>query len=69
MNPVLNTEAARQILGLKRGTLEKWRLRGCGPRFIKVGRAVRYRPEDIDAWLSSRTRRSTSDLGPEGGAG
>jgi Helix-turn-helix domain len=36
-------------------TLEKWRVRGEGPRFIRAGRKVLYRRADIEQWLASRT--------------
>ena len=36
--------------------LRKWRALGRGPVYIKVGRLVRYRREDIEAWLSSCPR-------------
>jgi hypothetical protein len=28
--------------------VRSWRLKGVGPRFLKLGRAVRYRPQDVD---------------------
>src|SRR5262249_45780407 len=31
-------------LGVSRFTERSWRLKGVGPRFLKMGRAVRYRP-------------------------
>ena len=34
-------------LGVSRFTVRSWRLKGVGPRFLKMGRAVRYRPEDV----------------------
>ncbi len=34
-------------LGVSRFTVRSWRLKGGGPRFLKMGRAVRYRPEDV----------------------
>lgn len=37
-------------------TLAVWRTKNEGPRYVKVGRFVRYRPEDVEAWLESRTR-------------
>jgi predicted DNA-binding transcriptional regulator AlpA len=36
-------------------TATKWRRQASGPPFIKIGRLVRYRPADLDAWLASRT--------------
>ena len=35
-------------LGVSRFTVRSWRLKGQGPRFLKMGRAVRYRNEDVD---------------------
>jgi predicted DNA-binding transcriptional regulator AlpA len=42
--------------------LQNWRVRGGGPRFVKVsGRSVRYRRRDILAWIEERTRSNTSE--------
>ncbi|GMV07998.1 MAG: hypothetical protein AMXMBFR53_42730 [Gemmatimonadota bacterium] len=56
-------EAAR-LLGITEGTLRNWRCLGKSPRFVKIGRRCRYRPKDIEDYLDSRTRASTSDPGP-----
>lgn len=40
--------------------LQAWRLRGDGPPYLKLGRAVRYRLSDLDLWLENRRRTSTS---------
>jgi predicted DNA-binding transcriptional regulator AlpA len=47
-------------LGISSVTATKWRAKAAGPPFIKVGRLVRYRRTDVEAWLASRTigRRS-----------
>jgi predicted DNA-binding transcriptional regulator AlpA len=37
-------------LGVSRFTVRSWRLKGLGPRFLKMGRAVRYRPRDVDEY-------------------
>jgi hypothetical protein len=37
-------------LGVSRFTVRSWRLKGVGPRFLKMGRAVRYRPEDVQEY-------------------
>jgi len=58
-NAFLDTQAAADHLGLKRQTLEAWRCRGGGPRFVKLGRAVRYRQADLDGWIESRVRDNT----------
>jgi predicted DNA-binding transcriptional regulator AlpA len=43
-----------------RSTLAKWRLSGFGPDYLKLGSRVVYRRRDVDAWLESRKRNSTS---------
>jgi len=48
-------------LGVPVSTLYVWRTHGEGPRGIKVGRHVRYRPEDVEQWLEQRTDRSNGD--------
>ena len=60
---MLNTVEAAKFLALKRGTLEIWRSQGKGPRFLKLGRAVRYRKIDLEEYLEGNLRRSTSDPG------
>lgn len=37
-------------LGVSRFTVRSWRLKGLGPRFLKLGRAVRYRTEDVNEY-------------------
>ena len=44
------TEVADQ-LGLSVATLRAWRHRGRGPRFLRLGRAVRYLASDLDAFI------------------
>lgn len=46
-------ELARQV-NVPVKTTAVWRSNGVGPAFIKVGRHVRYRQSDIDAWIASR---------------
>jgi predicted DNA-binding transcriptional regulator AlpA len=59
----LRTPDAAVYVGLSPSTLEKLRLNGNGPVYQKAGpKIVVYRLEDLDAWLSARRRRSTSDI-------
>lgn len=54
--------AAAEHCGLSVSTLNKLRCRGGGPKFVKItGAAVRYDPKDLDAWITSRRRGSTSE--------
>ena len=58
----LDSEQAANYLGLKRTTLEAWRCRGGGPKFVKLGRLVKYRQADLDDFVESRTRNNTSEV-------
>jgi len=55
-------EAAR-LLRLSERTLERLRLQGGGPLYVKAGRAVRYRECDLEAWIDARVVSSTSAIG------
>jgi len=43
------------LLGISSVTATKWRAKAKGPPFIKLGRLVRYRRSDVDAWLRTNT--------------
>jgi excisionase family DNA binding protein len=58
---MLATPQAANYVGLGKSTLDKARLSGNGPRFVKLGRRVLYDPTDLDAWLNQHRRSSTSD--------
>lgn len=59
---LLDTEGAAKAVGLAVSSLEKKRLSGAGPRFVKLGRAVRYDPADLRAWVDANRRTSTSEV-------
>lgn len=63
VEPIFDTRAAAPLIGVTPGTLQVWRCQGKGPRFIKSGSRVVYRLRDINAYLDSRIRKSTSDPG------
>lgn len=53
-SPWLTTEGAAAYIGSTRNTLKTYRARGKGPPFHRVsGRLVRYRRDELDAWLRS----------------
>lgn len=41
-------------LGVAPATLKVWRVRGQGPKYVKVGERVRYSVGDVQAWVESR---------------
>ena len=58
---VMTTIEAAAFLKMKPATLEQWRWRGCGPRFMKVGRSCRYRRADLESYLDGATYNSTTE--------
>lgn len=59
---LLTTEQAAARMGLKPQTLCVWRTAGrYDLPYIKCGRLVRYRPEDIDNFLAGRTQTHTGE--------
>lgn len=62
---LLTTSEAARFLRLSAPTMERLRVTGDGPAFIKLGpgRGARvvYRRSDLDAWLDAQQRNSTSD--------
>jgi DNA-binding transcriptional LysR family regulator len=61
MNPLLNQREAALALRLSERTVERFRVTGAGPRFLKCGRRVLYRLEDLETWIATRVRGSTSE--------
>ena len=57
LNDLLDEKQAASFLNVKPGTLSVWRSTGrYSIPFVKVGRSVRYRLSDLNAWLESRTQ-------------
>jgi excisionase family DNA binding protein len=52
-------EAARYLKS-SASTLAKRRLSGNGPIFFRIGRAIRYRQSDVDAWLEQSASRNST---------
>ena len=62
-SPLLKEGEAAEILNLEVATLRRWRWKGCGPRYLKLGGAVRYELVDIEAFKEAGRKTSTSDPG------
>ena len=62
MIQILRTPQAARFLGLSPSTLEKMRLTGDGPPFVRLGaRALGYDVDELRSWLRNRRCESTSD--------
>ncbi|MEQ6886465.1 helix-turn-helix domain-containing protein [Salicola sp. Rm-C-2C1-2] len=63
MPKLWNQKNLAAYLGKSTYWCERARWAGEGPKFVKIGRCIRYKPEDVLEWLEEQTRRSTTDNG------
>ncbi len=63
LDEAVNASVASKLTGVPVCTLATWRSRGGGPRFLKLGRVVRYRRRALFEWMTARERNNTSDTG------
>ncbi len=61
IDPLLHPVQVAKLLGVSLSWLAKSRLHGTGPRFVKIGRAVRYAQSAVRDFILSRQRNSTSE--------
>ncbi|MEI8296227.1 MAG: helix-turn-helix domain-containing protein [Alphaproteobacteria bacterium] len=57
---LLTPDALAARWNITNGTLSQWRWNGKGPQFLKIGRRVLYRIEDVEAFEKQQRRTSTS---------
>jgi Helix-turn-helix domain len=62
-SPYMPQDLAAKFLGLSPKTLERFRVEGRGPCFLKLGRRVVYSRDDLVQWAEAQRRHSTSDRG------
>ena len=65
MEKLIDEKQVEQFYGINRSSLQKWRCLGGGPRFIKIGRRVRYRASDIEECIDAHVKLSTSNYDNE----
>ena len=58
---LIDCKAAAERLCISAGTLSNWRIKGMGPRFVRIGGKVCYEDDAIDDFILSGVRRSTSE--------
>ena len=59
---LVDNKQAADILGVNYLTLQNLRSTGKSPRYVKVGRNVRYRISELKAWLEAQTRNHTGEV-------
>jgi predicted DNA-binding transcriptional regulator AlpA len=59
---LMDPRAAADFLGVSVLTLADWRVKGKGPVYTRAGgRLIKYRRSSLEAWIESRTQRSTAE--------
>jgi len=53
---------AAEMLGMSIAWMQRSRLTGEGPPYVKIKHAVRYRTTDLEKWIQDRIQNSTSDV-------
>lgn len=48
----IDEQDAGVYIGYTPSALRAWRSQGRGPAYIRIGRSIRYRVEDLDDWLN-----------------
>ena len=54
LEALLDERAVARATGLSVSSVRRWRLLKQGPKYLKIGAAVRYKVEDVSSWLESR---------------
>jgi predicted DNA-binding transcriptional regulator AlpA len=49
----LNGHELEAYLKISAATVRRWAIASDGPKFVKIGSSVRYKPRDVETWLNS----------------
>lgn len=53
IEPLWSVDNVAEFLDVPKMTVYHWRTTGYGPKGIKVGRYIRYRPADVRSWVEN----------------
>lgn len=48
----VTTKVAAEYLGVSVRTLEDWRAKGSGPKYVRIGHRIRYEVGELDAFIA-----------------
>jgi excisionase family DNA binding protein len=60
--PLLTARGVADLLGVSTETVLRWSRCGSLPSFCLPGGAIRFRQDDLDAWLEGRRRAGEGDV-------
>ncbi|HWD05130.1 MAG TPA: helix-turn-helix domain-containing protein [Amycolatopsis sp.] len=53
-NKLLSVDELADYLGVPSNTVYQWRKTGKGPRGYRIGKYVRFRPDEVDSWIDGQ---------------
>jgi excisionase family DNA binding protein len=59
LEKLLSIEEVAELLGVPKRSMYRWRTTGEGPKGVRVGRHLRYRPESVSTWLEQREHQGS----------
>lgn len=68
LSRLLTVQEVADLLQVPPKTIYTWRYKGVGPPALPIGRYLRFRAEDVAAWLEERTGHVPTQLSPRRGA-
>lgn len=60
MDSLLSIEELAEILQVPKKTIYAWRTKGLGPRALRVGKFLRFRRSDVNAWLDQQAEKANT---------
>jgi excisionase family DNA binding protein len=69
LSRLLTVQEVADLLQVPPKTIYAWRYRGLGPTAVPVGKYLRFRPEDVAAWLEARAEPERRRVGQPVGRG
>jgi predicted site-specific integrase-resolvase len=61
MTELMTQDEVAALFDISLPVLANWRCAGKGPRYVKLGGRVKYRKDDIEAFINSNVRKSTTE--------
>jgi excisionase family DNA binding protein len=65
LSRLLTVQQLADLLQVPVKTIYTWRYKGIGPPAVPVGKYLRFRTEDVTAWLDTRADSVRSDERPD----
>lgn len=57
---LLSPKQLAKYLGVTTLTLSQYRVQGRGPKYLKLGRVIRYRPSDVQEWIDEELEKNST---------